>query len=153
MDIHTARCLDLENVVRIAYMFIDGDKLDCVLKDPYSIHFGMNDYVIDNFNHLKMGLLHIEQINPDMRLVALLWKVRPDNKKIMYVAAAGTTYGYEGVMPLHTTPEVYRAIVKGECSVKNRDDGAVSYYYPVKNSNEEIIGALELISGHMLLNS
>ena len=146
------RALDIENIARIAQMLIDGDKLEHILLDPYSIFFGFNDYHQENFNDIKFALMKIEKLNPDINLVALLWKVRPDNKNVMYLAAAGSTYAYEGINPVTTIPEVLRAVEMDKNSVKKREDGAVSYYYPVKNSDDEIVGVMELVENHFFFD-
>jgi hypothetical protein len=131
-------------------MFLDGDKLEDVLADKSVTNFGGINYKHDNFNALKIGLLHIEEINPDLQLVALLWQLRADNRRLMYIAVAGSSLGYEGYDTVPAIPQVQEAIEKGAAPVKKREDGAVSYYYPVRNSDGETVGALELIYNHFI---
>lgn len=135
--------LDIDSVAKIGLMFLDGDCLEDILLDRY----GHPDYDFDNFNACKIVLLKLERINPNLGLTAVLWQLRPDNAEIAVPVAAGTALPLEGYRPCPVSDAVRRAF-GGESGVTAyRSDSCTSHYYPVRNSDGEIVGVLELLAG------
>jgi hypothetical protein len=137
------RVLDIDNVARIGLMFIDGDKLEDVLLDK----LGHTDYDFENFNILKKVLMKIEKINPDLDLTAVLWQNRPDNENLVVPVVAGNALPVEGWGRKNVNPSMKAVFEAGTSQVLKHDGEIASYYYAVKNSNAEIVGVLELLSG------
>lgn len=137
------RVLDVNNIARIGLMFIDGDAFESVLLDKV----GHVDYDFDKFNRVKIPLMKIERINPDIAITAVLWQPRVDNQDILLPLIAGKALPFEGWQRAVVTPETRRAL-QGEFGVVLRRSSACnSHYYPVRNSDAEVVGLLELIAG------
>jgi hypothetical protein len=139
-----ASCLELvaADVGCIALLFIDGDRLENVLLDK----FGHTDYDFDNFNALKKTLMKVERINPSLDLTAVLWQLRPDNPDVALPVVCGNAFPMEGWQCSRPNAELRAAFDGGICTVKHRD-GCGSHYFPVKNSDAQISGVLELLQG------
>ena len=145
-----ASVLDIDNIARIGLLFIDGDKFENVLIDKLSLDFDDINYFHDDFMELKVSLLKLSLINPDMDIKPVLWQPRPDNPRMAVPVVIGTSLPKEG--PIGTdvvdaNPEVYKTYTEGTPTVKKREDGSSSYYYAVKNSDNDVVGALELLVG------
>ncbi len=135
--------LDIDSVARIGLMFLDGDALENILLDRY----GHPDYDFDHFNSCKITLLKLERMNPTLGLTAVLWQLRPDNEEMAVPVAAGTALPLEGYRPCPVSPALGQALA-GEFGVTTRrSESCSSHYYPVRNSDGEIVGALELLEG------
>lgn len=137
--------LDVESVGRIALLFIDGDRLENVLLDKV----GHTDYDFDNFNTLKKSLIKVERINPSLDLTAVLWQLRPDNPDVALPVICGNALPMEGWQGTRPNAELKAAFEGGCCTVKQRA-GCSSTYLPVKNSDAETVGVLELLHGKRL---
>ena len=144
--------LDIDNVARIGLMFLDGDKLENVLVDRYNYDITDISYHHNAFNDLKISLLNLELINPDLKLTAMLWQLRPDNRTLAEPIIAGSAYTEEGWRITDANSEIRSAFEKGIPFVKKRCSGATSHYYPVTNSNNTVIGILELLFGQKQRN-
>lgn len=135
--------LDIENVARIGLMYLDGDKLEEILLDRY----GDTDYDFDNFNEVKKSIMKLERINPDLKLSAFLWRLHPNNSNMAIPVVAGNALPMEG-WGRTLANEVIKAVFEtGEKKVMKRTETLTSYYYPVRNSDDEIVGVLELLHG------
>ena len=137
------RSLDIDNVARIGLMYIDGDRFEEILLDK----LGHTDYHFENFNVVKKAVSKLEKINPDLNLIAVLWQRRINNEDAVVPLVAGHALPVEGWRRRKINEEMRVTYDTGEKQVYARENGAVSYYYPVKNSNAEIVGVLELLSG------
>lgn len=135
--------LDADSVARIGLMFLDGDSLEEILLDRY----GHPDYDFDNFNRCKIALMKLERMNPTLGLTAVLWQLRPDNEELATPVAAGSALPLEGYRPCPASEALKQALA-GEFGVAAARSGTcTSHYYPVRNSDGEIVGALELLEG------
>ncbi len=135
--------LDIDSVARIGLLFLDGDALEEVLLDRY----GHPDYDFDRFNSCKIALMKLERINPRLGLTAVLWQLRPDDDSLVVPVVAGNALPLEGYRPSPVSPAL-RAALEGEFgSSAARSATCCSHYYPVRNSDGEICGALELLAG------
>lgn len=146
---------DVADVARIGLLFLDGDALEQALNDHASADQDDIDYDHEKFNSLKITLLRIERIRPELRLFAALWQARPDNPGIVAPAVCGSKRScgpgpilwppaaapYWVAQPAH--PDMTRALTTGE-AVQRLWPGGVSWYFPVRNSDGEIAGLLEL---------
>ena len=146
---------DVAEVARIGLLFLDGDALEHILRDTVSTDQDDIDYDYDSFNCLKITLMRIERIRPDLRLFAALWQFRPDNPG----AAAAVVCGSKkccGVGPIlwppanapywvaqPAAPELLKAFQSSN-AVQRLWSGGASWYFPVKDSDDEITGVLEL---------
>jgi len=150
------RRLDIENIGRIGVMFIDGDLLKDVLNDPLVWDDDDTDYNIPAFNKLKAALSKIERINPDLYLTGVLWQWYPANRRMAAPAVAGRvlpTTGWmkpdppTGWMITDCPAELSDALRNTKNTVAERGDGMRTYYFPVKSSAGDVVGALELTEG------
>jgi len=141
MDDYTK--FDFDGIAHIGIIFLDGDALEDILIDAY----GPTDYNFLNFNKCKEVLIKMERLNSNYKFSAFLWQKRPDNPNIVVPVVAGRQLPLTGWLKIEMTQAMRRAY-NGEWGVKDqRQGGCHSYYYPVKNSNAEIVGILEILSG------
>ncbi|GHU73698.1 hypothetical protein AGMMS49992_13150 [Clostridia bacterium] len=137
------RLLDIDNVARIGLMYLDGDAFEEVLLD----RVGFVDYDFERFNRCKIALMKLERINPDLDVTAVLWQSKADNHSVIIPLIAGKALPVEGWQPVLANAEQLRAL-SGENGVeKQRGNRCASHYYPIRNSDADIIGVLELIVG------
>ncbi|MDR1440489.1 MAG: hypothetical protein LBJ10_11010 [Clostridiales bacterium] len=136
--------LDIDSVAHIGLLFLDGDSLEGALLDKY----GHTDYDFDKFNACKKSIMKIERMNPSLKLTAALWQKRPDNASMAVPVVAGRALPSEGFAPSPVSPEM-EAAFSGCSSWAERGTGGASHYYPVKNSDAEIVGVLELLAGNL----
>ena len=139
----TTRLLDPDAIARIGLMFLDGDGFETVLLD----HVGHVDYDFDAFNRCKIVLMKIERMNPDLEVTAVLWQPRLGNLDVMLPLVAGKALPFEGWRFAVTSAEMRQAMSGVFGAVKVRAATCTSHYYPVRNSDAEIVGLLELIVG------
>jgi hypothetical protein len=135
--------LDADSIAKIGLMFLDGDSLEDVLLDKV----GHTDYNFDKFNICKITLMKIERINPSLDIAGVIWQRRVDNPDIAIPVIAGKSLPYEGWQRTYVTDEMRRGFEGEFGTVKTRPAGASSHYYPIRNSDYEIVGVLELIAG------
>ena len=135
--------LDIDSVAKLGLMFLDGDALEEILLDRY----GHPDYDFDKFNSCKITLLRLERMNPTLGLTAILWQLRPDNGEMAVPVAAGTALPLEGYRPCPVSPALRKALDGEFGAAARRSESCWSHYYPVRNSDGEIVGALELLEG------
>lgn len=135
--------LDVDSVARIGLMYVDGDQFEEVLLDKH----GHTDYDFARFILVKHSLTHMEQINPALRLDAILWQRHPANEHIVRPLVAGRSLPLEGWMVSKINSEMNETYTTGVQQVKQRSPKRISHYYPVRNSDDEIVGVLELLQG------
>lgn len=137
--------LDIDQIARIALMFIDGDALETAVVRKNSDSTDDITYRYDDFNKLKFAITNMERMNPALDITGVLWQRRPDNHDISYPAVAGKSLPCEGPDFYPTNPDMKRAYATGRPVVKQRENGKASHYFPVRNSDAEIVGLLELL--------
>ncbi|MFD2334326.1 hypothetical protein ACFSR7_34215 [Cohnella sp. GCM10020058] len=145
----------LMEIARLGALFLPGDCLEDVMppeRREYPLRvagtdseFALGDeidFVEDHFNALKRVLLLTERIDPLRRPYTALWIRRPENPALGEIMIAGGALPSEGsgIMPLW--PEILRAF-SGRPTRRDRGAGH-TIYYPVRNSDEDIVGVLEL---------
>lgn len=135
--------LDLDCVVRIGLMYLDGDQFEDVLLDKH----GDTDYDFARFKNVKNDLTRLENINPALGVCAVLWQRHPRNPALAVPVVAGRSLPLEGWTRSPVSSELERAFSGEGPVVRQRKAGVVSHYYPVRNSDDEIVGALELLQG------
>jgi len=138
--------LDINTIASIGLMFLDGDAFETML---LGAHDRQVDYDFDKFNKCKAIVMKMERMNPEKGLTVFLWQLRPDNPDVILPLVAGRQLprtGYSGITP---TPPVRAALAGkfGGC-VAEYEDGAASHYYPIKNSDDEIVGVLEVLTNN-----
>ncbi len=138
------RVLDIDNVARIGLMYIDGDKFENVMTDKFSLDYDDVNYIHDDFNELKIALLKLERINPDLDISTVLWQLRPDNSNLAVPVIAGG----QGRRPAHlitpVNPEMKHVFTTGESAKRVTDEGFISHYYALRDSENRIVGVLEI---------
>ena len=134
--------LDADSVARIGLMFLDGDSFEEIALDKLP----QVDYDFDKFNECKKVVMKIERMNPAMDVTVFLWQRRPDNEYVAVPMVAGKSLPLEGYGPSKITPEKESAF-NGVSASMDRGDEGVSHFYPIKNSDAEIVGVLELLVG------
>lgn len=145
----------LMEIARLGALFLPGDFLEDVMppeRREYPLRVaGTNsefalgdeiDFVEDHFNALKRVLLLTERIDPLRRPYSALWIRRPENPALGEVMVAGGALPSEGTHIMTLWPEILRAF-SGRPTRYDRKDGQ-TVYFPVRNSDEEIVGVLEL---------
>lgn len=135
--------LDIDSIAHIGLIYLDGDSLESILLDAY----GHVDYDFDNFNACKISLMHMQRINPSLGLIAILWQAKPDNPAMAAPLVASGSLPLEGHGISPVSAELSQAFKGQWAVVRPRKQGGSSHYYPVKNSDGEIVGALELLQG------
>jgi len=134
--------LGVDGVARIGLMFLDGDALEKAVIDGV----GQVDYEFEYFNQVKAVVSKIEKIAPGLGLTAVVWQIKPENNRLMSPMVAGNSLPREG----HAYAEINekaRAAFDGSFGEVLVRGGVSSHYYPIRNSDCDIIGALELIAG------
>ena len=140
--------LDADGVARIGLMFLDGDELEKAVIDGV----GQVDYDFQYFNRVKKIVMKIEKINPSLKLTAVVWQKKPENDALMMPMVAGSQLPREGhsfAVINKTAGSAFDGVFGG---LFDRGDGTRSRYYPVRNSDHEIIAVLELLEGERVAN-
>ena len=134
--------LDIAAVGEVGLIFLNGDLLETVLIDKV----GHVDYVFEDFNQLKRVVMKIERLNPSLELACILWKPTYENDEVAEPIVCGNQLPTEGwgYSPMNGA---MIGAYKGENTVFAREDGPTSNYFPIRNSANEIVGFMELLSG------
>ena len=150
------RVLDIENIGRIGQMLIDGDLLKDVMADPFTCDEDDINYNIPAFNALKRALSKTERLNPDIYLSGILWQWYPANKRMVAPAVVGRNLpgNYVTVpwMINDCPPLLAECMKKDKMTNLTMENGFSTFYFPIKTSAGDIIGALELNEREMPLN-
>jgi len=141
------RKLDIANIGRIGQIFIDGDILPDILMDPFTCDDDNTDYNIEVFNKLKITLMKIERLNPDIYLTGAIWSWYKANKRMATPVIAGRAQPSVGWVISPCNDELQRTLSEDVETVRNWEDGKTSYYFPIRTSECDVVGALELIAG------
>ncbi|WP_309119377.1 hypothetical protein [Paenibacillus sp.] len=141
---HEALREQADRAAKIGLMYLDGDAFEGMLLD----RAGDTDYDFDAFIQVKRSLAFLERIEEGAKLCAVLWQAYPDNPGLSVPVAAGSSLPLEGWTRTRTSAELAAVYSRGERPIrKDPAAGTTHYYYPVRNSDAEIVGALELIAG------
>ena len=133
--------LDVTGVGEVGLIFLNGDLMETVLIDKV----GQTDYVFDEFNDLKRVVMKIERINPGLDLACILWKPTYESEEVAEPLVCGNQLPTEGSGYVPMNPAMKKAY-GGEYSVFSRNNGPTSNYFPIRNSDYEIVGFMELLS-------
>lgn len=142
--------LDIDTIARIGLMFIEGDLLARVLVDPYTCDDDDTDYDAEAFNALKKTLMKLERMNPEQEINCVLWQWYPANRLMATPAVAGKALPATGWRITPCSAPLYSCL-RGAAAVKTiLGDGRRTHFYPVKASDDAVVGALEITdSGEM----
>lgn len=142
------RVLDIENIGRIGQMFIDGDLLKEVVADPLTCDEDDTNYNIPAFNTLKKALSKTERLNPDIYLSGILWQWYPANKRMVAPAVVGRHLPgdfYTAPWMINDCPAALAEAMRNDKHTSViREDGLYTFYFPIKTSAGDVVGALEL---------
>ena len=133
----------IDEIARIGLLFLDGDAFENVLIDQET----HTDYRFEPFTDLKADLLRIEHIDPDMDLSAILWRVYPENKYLMEPLVAGSGLPNSGWRKTFASVPLRLAYQTGQPQIDPQPPNGTAHYYPLRNSNDDIVGVLELLEG------
>ncbi|QHT61358.1 hypothetical protein GXP70_16270 [Paenibacillus lycopersici] len=146
--------IELMEVARIGALFLPGDSLEEVMPPerrayPLRVQSGNEfalgdeiDYDEHHFNALKRVLLLTERIEPSRKPSTALWIRRPESPARVEVMVAGRSLPHEGYQIQPAWPELIRAF-EGLPTRWDRPFGT-TVYYPIRNSDEDIVGVLEV---------
>ncbi|MFV0399842.1 MAG: hypothetical protein ACK5LX_04370 [Oscillospiraceae bacterium] len=135
--------ISVEDVSRIALLFLNGDDFEQVLID----RIGHTDYDFDRFNRLRAVLFKVEKIAPELKLSAILWSPYPTNNRVGTALVAGGSLPVEGCKRQKLNPDIRRCLLEESAVQKARPGGLWSLYSPVRNSRDDVVGVLELLVG------
>jgi hypothetical protein len=135
---------DLMEIARIGVLYIPGDLLEEVMPEQCRNYLDGDgiDFVEAHYNTLKRMLLLTERIDLQRQVSTALWVKRPHRPELGEVMVAGKSLPIEGHGIVTLWPEINRAFT-GTPSRIDRAAGE-TVYYPVRNSDEEIVGVLEV---------
>ena len=133
----------IDEIARIGLLFLDGDAFEDVLIDQEE----HTDYRFAPFTDLKADLLRIERIDPDLEMSAILWREYPGNRYVMEPLVAGSGLPNTGPRRIFATPPMRAAYGTGTNQMDDQSPKGIAYYYPLRNSKDDIVGLLELLVG------
>lgn len=146
--------MDIRDIARIGLLFLSGDDVQRAMTMPDWRDSDYIDFDHQRFNSVKQVLLRIERIDPGQRLFCAVWTRRPDDANACEVIALGSKRAW-GPRPLvwPPSPEPFWEIMpmfdalsealEGAAS-RAAYPGAESWFFPIRDSETEIAGALEL---------
>ncbi|HML46847.1 MAG TPA: hypothetical protein PKE04_08875 [Clostridia bacterium] len=133
----------VDELARIGLLFLDGDAFETVLIDQE----GHTDYRFAPFTDLKADLLRIEAIDPDLDVSAILWRAYPGNDRVAEPLIAGSGLPNSGWRRVFAPRPLREAFRTGTPQTHPQPPKGTSHYYPLRNSNDDIVGVLELLVG------
>lgn len=133
----------IDGIARIGLMFLDGDAFEEVLIDQEA----HTDYRFAPFNQLRACLLNIEKLDPDLDISAILWRFIHDNNYVAEPIICGNALPQTGWRRVYANRELREAYLTGGRTVLDYGGGCTSSYYPFRNSDQDIVGVLELLVG------
>jgi hypothetical protein len=135
---------DLMDIAYIGSLFLEGDDLEDVMVPHRRVYTNGDDIDFDEerFNRLKITLLRIERIAPIFNVLTALWVKRPDNDQLCEILVAGRGLPPEGANIIKVWEEIDRAF-SGIPTRKLRLSNE-TIYYPIRNSDNELVGVLEV---------
>lgn len=134
------RALTIEEVARIARMYLDGDTVEKLLLDKT----GHTDYDFDRFNAVKGALTRAERINPELNAALVLWTPRAGKPGMAEPIVCSSALPCEGWRAIKCSEPLTRALGGCEHTLMEREN-STSHYFPVYNSDREVVGALEFL--------
>ncbi|MFC3770197.1 hypothetical protein [Paenibacillus sp. GCM10012303] len=137
---------ELMEIARVGSLFLCGDWLEQVMTPERRSYVSGDDidFDEDSFNALKRTLLLTERIDRSRRdVTCCLWVRRPDHPSRAETLIGGRSLPVEGHHIIEMGPELCRAFA-GMPTSRIRSGGEETVYYPVRNSEEEIVGVLEV---------
>ena len=143
----TDRKLDIENIGRIGQMFLNADILGNILVDRFTCDDDDTDYNIEVFNELKITLMKIERLNPDIYITGAVWYWYPANKKMAAPVIAGRAQAAVGWVISPCNEALYKCMSEDVNTSTAMPEGKTVHYFPLRDSNCDVIGALELTEG------
>lgn len=137
---------ELMEIARIGSLFLCGDWLEQAMTPERRAYTSGDDidFEENSFNAVKRTLLLTERIDLSRRdITCCLWVRRPDDPDRAETLIAGRTLPAEGHHIIEMGPELGRAF-GGMPTARFRSPVLETVYYPVRNSDEEIVGVLEV---------
>lgn len=142
----TNRLLEL---ARVSLVVVEAEAArDCLL--PISrVAISEDDfgYDIELCHRLRRGLLLVERLS-DLEVTATVWRLPPDRPEVADIVLAGSDYSgqFSGWGKLQVSPpeEMRRAVAGEVASVWSEDGRWCSVFVPLRDSLDDIVGALEL---------
>ena len=141
------RALDIENIGRIGQIFIDGDLLKDIFVDRFTWDEDDMNYNIPAFNTLKKTLMKIERLAPELDIYGVIWYWYTANRLMAAPAVAGRNMPKEGWIITLCDPLLHEAMTRDLNTRKKDEGGGYTYYFPIKTSAGDIVGALQLTEG------
>lgn len=133
----------IDGIARIGLMFLDGDAFEEVLIDQLT----HTDYRFDPFNRLRACLNKIERLDPDLDVSAILWRFIPGNPYVAEPLVAGNALPDTGWRRVFANPRLREAYATGGQTTLEYKGGYTSHYYALHNSDQDVVGVLELLVG------
>ena len=133
----------VDELARIGLLFLDGDAFETVIIDQED----HTDYRFAPFTDLKADLLRIEAMDPDLDVSAILWRVYPGNGYVAEPLIAGSGLPNSGWRRVFAPVPLREAFRTGMPRAHPQPPKGTSHYYPLRNSNDDIVGVLELLVG------
>lgn len=133
----------IDGIARIGLLFLDGDDFEEVLIDQEA----HTDYRFAPFNRLRSCLSKIEVLNPQLDVSAILWRFIPGNSYVAEPIIVGNALPQTGWRRIYAGPMLRQAYLTGGRAVQEYGAGCASYYYGFRNSDQDIVGVLELLVG------
>ena len=134
------RSLTIMEVARIARMYLDGDRVETLLLDKT----GHVDYDFESFNIVKASLMKAERIHPELKYSIILWTPRAGKRNVVEPIVCASVLPVEGWREINANESQIKAL-SGEENVPFTRDNSTSTYFPVYNSDHEIVGAMEFL--------
>ena len=137
------KLLEISEISRIALLFLNGDDFENVLLDQ----IGPTDYDFNKFNGLKKVLLAVPMIDPSWTVDAILWQPYACNRRVGMPLVVGTSLPQQGCKRCYLNQEIFSVLQGGAPCRKDWREGLWSHYEALRNSDDEIVGVLELQVG------
>ncbi len=133
----------IDKLARIAQMFLNGDAFERVLIDQET----HTNYRFDEFNELKSCLMKLERLEEDLDVCAVLWRLYPQNSYVAEPLIAASGLPKTGWRRTFAPEAMRRTYLHGEPGRVQHEGSCESRYYPLRNSDDDIVGVLEFLLG------
>jgi hypothetical protein len=139
-----ANSYELMEIARIGVLYLNGDLIEEAMTPERRAYTSTDDIDFEevSYNALKRTLLLTERIDTTRNIIAVLWVRRPDQPHKGEVLVAGKSLPEEGYDVVELNPAMNRAL-SGLPTRRVRKNGE-TVYYPVRDSDEDIVGMLEV---------
>ncbi|WP_127584597.1 hypothetical protein [Paenibacillus koleovorans] len=137
---------ELMEIARIGTLFLCGDWVEQAMTPERRAYTSGDDIDFEehSYNALKRILLLTERIDRSRKEVSCcVWVLRPDKPNYGEPLLAGRTLPAEGHSIIPLGPELARAFA-GTPTTRFRPAGEETVYYPLRNSDEDIVAVLEV---------